>query len=59
MNLLSNFTRQAPLVAYWHENVTIAVINDASTVIPKASLKPPVLKRKSSKEDLCADQLYI
>lgn len=47
MGLLSNLTRQAPLVAYWHENVTIAVINDAKAMIPKASMKPPILQRKS------------
>jgi hypothetical protein len=48
MGLLSNLTRQAPLVAYWHENVTFAVVNDAKAMIPKASMKPPILQRKSS-----------
>ncbi|KAI8335347.1 cleft lip and palate transmembrane protein 1-domain-containing protein [Chlamydoabsidia padenii] len=44
MGLLTNLTRQAPLVAYWHENVTISIINDGKSLIPKASMKPPVLK---------------
>ncbi|CAO3593202.1 unnamed protein product [Absidia cylindrospora] len=53
--LLSNLTRQAPLVAYWHENVTITVINDGKTVIPKASVKPPVLKHIPFDNDLVRD----
>jgi hypothetical protein len=48
MGLLSNLTRQAPLVAYWHENVTFAVVSDAKAMIPKASMKPPILQRKST-----------
>ncbi|KAI8381330.1 cleft lip and palate transmembrane protein 1-domain-containing protein [Radiomyces spectabilis] len=42
--LLANITRRAPLVAYWHENVTLSIITDSKTVIPKNTLQPPVLK---------------
>jgi hypothetical protein len=44
--LLGNWTRKAPLVAYWHPNVTINVISDAKTAIPKRSIAPPMWKCK-------------
>ncbi|KAI9320947.1 cleft lip and palate transmembrane protein 1-domain-containing protein [Dichotomocladium elegans] len=41
---LANFTRRAPLVAYWHENITISIINEPKSAIPKSSLQPAILK---------------
>ncbi|ORX59038.1 cleft lip and palate transmembrane 1 [Hesseltinella vesiculosa] len=55
MGLLTNLTRQAPLVAYWHENVTFAIITDALTRLPKANLQPPVLKYLPLEESLSVD----
>ncbi|CAO3593465.1 unnamed protein product [Absidia cylindrospora] len=55
MGLLSNFTRQAPLAAYWHENVTIAVITDGKMLIPKASMQGPVIKHIPFDNDLARD----
>ncbi|KAG0164958.1 hypothetical protein DFQ28_003728 [Apophysomyces sp. BC1034] len=36
--------KSAPLVSYWHDNVTIAIVSDAKNVIPKNALQPPVIK---------------
>jgi len=45
--LLGNWTRKAPLVAYWHPNVTINIISDAKSAIAKRSVTPPMWKCKS------------
>ncbi|CAO0800969.1 unnamed protein product [Mucor circinelloides] len=42
--LLGNLTRRAPLVAYWQQNVTFALLSDKKNVLPKSGLQPPVLK---------------
>ncbi|CAO3609523.1 unnamed protein product [Mucor fragilis] len=42
--LLGNLTRRAPLVAYWQQNVTFALLSDKKSVLPKNGLQPPVLK---------------
>ncbi|KAI8078706.1 cleft lip and palate transmembrane protein 1-domain-containing protein [Halteromyces radiatus] len=55
MGLLSNLTRQAPLVAYWHENVTLSVITEGKAMIPKASMQPPVIKYIPFDENLVRD----
>ncbi|KAF7728107.1 hypothetical protein EC973_006622 [Apophysomyces ossiformis] len=36
--------KSAPLVAHWHDNVTITIVSDAKNVIPKNALQPPVIK---------------
>ncbi|KAI7863350.1 cleft lip and palate transmembrane protein 1-domain-containing protein [Spinellus fusiger] len=43
-SLLGNWTRRAPLVAYWHENVTLSIVNDAKSTLPKSSLQPANIK---------------
>ncbi|KAI7860398.1 cleft lip and palate transmembrane protein 1-domain-containing protein [Circinella umbellata] len=43
-SLLDTFTRRAPLVAYWHENMTISIINDPKTPIAKSAMQPATLK---------------
>ncbi|KAI8583931.1 hypothetical protein K450DRAFT_220664 [Umbelopsis ramanniana AG] len=42
--LLGNWTRKAPMVAYWYPNVTITVLSDAKTVVPKRSVSPQMWK---------------
>jgi hypothetical protein len=41
---LGNLTRRAPLVAYWHQNVTLTLLTDNKSVLPKSGLQPPVLR---------------
>jgi hypothetical protein len=48
--LLGNWTRRAPVVAYWYPNVTISVLSDAKTVAPKRSIHPQMWKCKCSFE---------
>ncbi|KAI8141401.1 cleft lip and palate transmembrane protein 1-domain-containing protein [Fennellomyces sp. T-0311] len=42
--LLGNWTRRAPLVAYWHENMTVSIINDPKSPIAKNAMQPATLK---------------
>ncbi|CAO3679815.1 unnamed protein product [Umbelopsis ramanniana] len=42
--LLGNWTRKAPMVAYWYPNVTITVLSDAKTVVAKRSVSPQMWK---------------
>jgi hypothetical protein len=42
--LLGNWTRKAPLVAYWHPNVTINVFSEPKMAVPKRTLSPPLWK---------------
>ncbi|KAH8551870.1 cleft lip and palate transmembrane protein 1-domain-containing protein [Umbelopsis sp. PMI_123] len=42
--LLGNWTRRAPVVAYWYPNVTISVLSDAKTVATKRSIHPQMWK---------------
>lgn len=37
-------TRRAPLVAYWHPNVTLSLISSSKAPLPKNGLQPPVMK---------------
>ncbi|KAI8059270.1 cleft lip and palate transmembrane protein 1-domain-containing protein [Gongronella butleri] len=55
LGMLANFTRQAPLVAHWHENVTFAIISDARSRLPRANLQPPVLKYLALEDNLSVD----
>ena len=43
---MDTFTRRAPLVAYWHENMTISIINDPKSPIAKNAMQPATLKCK-------------
>ncbi|KAI9252277.1 cleft lip and palate transmembrane protein 1-domain-containing protein [Phascolomyces articulosus] len=43
-SLLDTFTRRAPLVAYWHENMTVSIINDPKSPIAKNAMQPATLK---------------
>ncbi|KAI9360513.1 cleft lip and palate transmembrane protein 1-domain-containing protein [Pilaira anomala] len=43
-NLIGNLTRRAPLVAYWHPNVTLSLISNSKAPLPKNGLQPPVMK---------------
>ncbi|KAI9305745.1 cleft lip and palate transmembrane protein 1-domain-containing protein [Cunninghamella echinulata] len=54
LGLLSNLTRQAPLVAYWHENVTLTIVSEVS-IIPKQSMQPPVIKHIRFDDKLSRD----
>jgi hypothetical protein len=49
--LLGNWTRRAPMVAYWQPNVTINILSDAKTAIPKRSIAPPMWKCKAAPRD--------
>ncbi|CAO3606845.1 unnamed protein product [Mucor hiemalis] len=43
--LIGNLTRRAPLVAYWHNNVTLTLPSGGKkNAIPKNGLQPPVVK---------------
>ncbi|CAO3702787.1 unnamed protein product [Rhizopus stolonifer] len=42
--ILGNFTRRAPLVAYWQQNFTLSLISDTKNALPKNGLQPPVLQ---------------
>lgn len=45
--LIGNLTRRAPLVAYWHNNVTLTLPSGGKkNAIPKNGLQPPVVKCK-------------
>lgn len=44
--LLGNWTRRAPNVAYWHENMTISIINDPKSPIAKNMMQPATMKCK-------------
>ncbi|KAI9470455.1 cleft lip and palate transmembrane protein 1-domain-containing protein [Zychaea mexicana] len=43
-SILDTFTRRAPLVAYWHENMTISIINDPKSPIAKNAMQPATMK---------------
>ncbi|KAI8970372.1 cleft lip and palate transmembrane protein 1-domain-containing protein [Mycotypha africana] len=42
--LLGNLTRRGPLVAHWQENVTLTLITDKKSMLPKNVLQPSVMK---------------
>ncbi|RCH80039.1 hypothetical protein CU098_003112, partial [Rhizopus stolonifer] len=42
--ILGDLTRRGPMVAHWQENVTLALITDKKSVLPKNGLQPPVIK---------------
>ncbi|KAG0748789.1 hypothetical protein G6F57_005807 [Rhizopus arrhizus] len=42
--ILGNFTRRAPLVAYWQQNFTLSLISDTKSILPKNGLQPAVLQ---------------
>lgn len=44
--ILGNFTRRAPLVAYWQQNFTLSLISDTKSVLPKNGLQPAILQCK-------------
>ncbi|KAI9012160.1 cleft lip and palate transmembrane protein 1-domain-containing protein [Phycomyces nitens] len=43
-SFLGNWTRRAPLVAYWHENITLSLVNDPKSTIPRNGLQPATIK---------------
>lgn len=47
--LLGNWTRRAPNVAYWHENMTISIINDPKSPIAKNMMQPATMKCKEQR----------
>ncbi|KAI8994572.1 cleft lip and palate transmembrane protein 1-domain-containing protein [Pilobolus umbonatus] len=42
--ILGSLGRRAPLVAYWHPNVTISLLANGDSVFAKTSLPPPIMK---------------
>ncbi|KAI8067324.1 cleft lip and palate transmembrane protein 1-domain-containing protein [Thamnidium elegans] len=42
--LIGNLTRRAPLVAYWHPNVTLSLVSNSKAPLPKNGLQPPVMR---------------
>lgn len=44
--LLGNWTRRAPNVAYWHQNMTISIISDPKSPIAKNMMQPATMKCK-------------
>ncbi|CDS03430.1 hypothetical protein LRAMOSA00832 [Lichtheimia ramosa] len=42
--LLGNWTRRAPNVAYWHQNMTISIISDPKSPIAKNMMQPATMK---------------
>lgn len=57
--LLGNWTRKAPMVAYWYPNVTITVLSDAKTVVAKRSVSPQMWKCKQDYEQSRRDFLLF
>ncbi|ORZ01241.1 cleft lip and palate transmembrane protein 1-domain-containing protein [Syncephalastrum racemosum] len=54
-NLLKDWTRQAPLASYWHENMTLSIISDPKTPIAKSAMQPATLKYIPFNTDLGRD----
>ncbi|KAG2171990.1 hypothetical protein INT43_001467 [Umbelopsis isabellina] len=57
--LLGNWTRKAPMVAYWQPNVTINIFNEPKMAVPKRTLSPPLWKYFQTDVENTLDQTGV